>query len=547
MRNIKISTRLALGFGFIIVLVLTMSAIGAWRMVDTQQGNVALQHDQQVATNVLALARQVDVHANQAQAVARLTNPNDIKVFQDSLESTSQEIEGLLQQLDEQVFTSQAANLYQQIKQTRDEYEASLSEALEATAKGDLATSYEFFNDEMPALVSSYMSQIDELTASQTSLVADQFAQSHQESKLGLTVLGVATLLALILGPLFSWLIRRSVVQPLGHAVTLAQQVARRDLDTQITPQGNDEISELEQALQQMTDGLQGAVGEVRDGADSIAQAAAQIADGNLDLSSRTDQQAGSLAETAATMEEITATVRQNADNAQQANTLSDTASRTARDGGTVVSSLVSTMGDIHTKSQQIADIIGVIDGIAFQTNILALNAAVEAARAGEQGRGFAVVASEVRALAQRSAASAREITDLINSSVEVIGSGNELASRAGTTMETIVADIARVTDIMGEISMASKEQTTGIEEINAAITQMDDVTRQNASLVEQSAAAATSLQEQAQALTQVVATFNLGQQEQVVHAPRLASPDTPVQTRQQEAIEHATDEWLAF
>src|SRR5699024_2681642 len=186
MRNIKISTRLALGFGFIIVLVLTMSAIGAWRMVDTQQGNVALQHDQQVATNVLALARQVDVHANQAQAVARLTNPNDIKVFQDSLESTSQEIEGLLQQLDEQVFTSQAANLYQQIKQTRDEYEASLSEALEATAKGDLATSYEFFNDEMPALVSSYMSQIDELTASQTSLVADQFAQSHQESKLGL-------------------------------------------------------------------------------------------------------------------------------------------------------------------------------------------------------------------------------------------------------------------------------------------------------------------------------------------------------------------------
>ncbi|MBC7415460.1 MAG: methyl-accepting chemotaxis protein, partial [Herminiimonas sp.] len=292
-----------------------------------------------------------------------------------------------------------------------------------------------------------------------------------------------------------------------------------------IVVNSTDETGRLLQALKDMNANLQKIVAEVRSGTDTIATASSEIASGNLDLSSRTEQQASSLEETASSMEELTSTVKQNADNARQANGLAMTASEVARKGGSVVAEVVQTMGSINASSRKIIDIIAVIDGIAFQTNILALNAAVEAARAGEQGRGFAVVASEVRNLAQRSAAAAKEIKSLIGDSVEKVEIGTKLVDQAGATMGEIVDSVRRVTDIMGEITAASQEQTAGIEQINQAITEMDNVTQQNAALVEEAAAAAESLQDQAANLSQVVSVFKLDHNSHIV---KLAAPVTP-------------------
>jgi len=303
----------------------------------------------------------------------------------------------------------------------------------------------------------------------------------------------------------------RIVSGQLKIAVELAQTVAAGNLSSHVEVTSRDETGQLMQALKDMNASLGSIVGQVRQGTDTIATASSQIAAGNQDLSSRTEQQASSLEETAASLEELTTTVRQNAENARQANQLAVSASSVAAKGGTVVAQVVGTMGAINTSSRKIVDIIGVIDGIAFQTNILALNAAVEAARAGEQGRGFAVVAAEVRSLAQRSAAAAKEIKVLIDDSVAKVGEGSRQVSEAGSTMDEIVESVRRVTDIMAEITAASQEQTSGIGQINQAITQMDQVTQQNAALVEEAAAAAASLQEQAEGLSQIVSVFQLG------------------------------------
>jgi methyl-accepting chemotaxis protein len=305
------------------------------------------------------------------------------------------------------------------------------------------------------------------------------------------------------------WLVR-SIVGPLNYAIGIAESVAAGDLTKQVDVETTNETGKLLQALKEMNDSLVRIVGKVRFGTDTIATASSQIATGNLDLSSRTEEQASSLEETASSMEELTGTVKQNADNARQANQLAQSASEVAVRGGTVVSQVVDTMGSINESAKKIVDIIGVIDGIAFQTNILALNAAVEAARAGEQGRGFAVVAAEVRNLAQRSASAAKEIKTLIDDSVEKVDTGSKLVDQAGSTMDEIVESVKRVTDIMSEITSASQEQTSGIEQINQAVTQMDNVTQQNAALVEEAAAAAGSLQEQAANLAEVVSVFKL-------------------------------------
>ncbi|QGZ38727.1 methyl-accepting chemotaxis protein [Pseudoduganella flava] len=309
----------------------------------------------------------------------------------------------------------------------------------------------------------------------------------------------------------------RSITVPLAGAVAVAQRVAAGELTSRVTVEGKDETSELLQALKDMNDSLVSTVSQVRSGTETIALASREIASGNADLSARTESQAGSLGETAGSIGTLTSTVRQNADNARQANQLAVSASSVAEKGGQVVSQVVDTMGSIKESSSKIVDIIGVIDGIAFQTNILALNAAVEAARAGEQGRGFAVVASEVRSLAQRSASAAKEIKALIDDSVTKVDAGGKLVDEAGQTMGLIVTSIRQVADIMGEITAATAEQSQGIEEVNQSITQMDEMTQQNAALVEEAAAAAESMQEQAQKLAEAVAIFKLGAEQAAV------------------------------
>ena len=320
---------------------------------------------------------------------------------------------------------------------------------------------------------------------------------------LGLSVLG---LLGLAL------LLARRMTVPMAHAVSAADCLAEGDLTRTIIPEGNEETRQLMEALARMQANVGQIVRGVQSNADRVASASVQIAQGNHDLSHRTEIQAGSLQQTAATMEELGTTVRHNADNARQASQLALGASGVAVQGGTVMAQVVQTMSGINDSSRKIADIIGVIDGIAFQTNILALNAAVEAARAGEQGRGFAVVASEVRSLAQRSAEAAREVKALVNTSVERVEQGTVLVDQAGQTMDEIVASIKRVTDIVGEISAASAEQSTGVGLVGAAVSQMDHATQQNAALVEQSAAAAEGLQQQAQELVRAVAVFRVDQ-----------------------------------
>jgi methyl-accepting chemotaxis protein len=332
------------------------------------------------------------------------------------------------------------------------------------------------------------------------------------DNELAKARLWIISLLAasLVIGLALAVFMARIISGPLNEAVAVAKKVAAGDLTANIEASSEDETGQLMHSLKEMNDNLLKIVGEVRIGTDTIATASSQIASGNLDLSSRTEQQASSLEETASAMEQLTATVKQNSDNAKQANQLAVSASEVAVQGGAAVGQVVDTMQAINDSARKIVDIIGVIDGIAFQTNILALNAAVEAARAGEQGRGFAVVASEVRSLAQRSAAAAKEIKTLIDDSVEKAGLGSKLVESAGVTMTEVVSSVRRVTDIVGEISSASIEQSTGIEEVNRAITQMDEVTQQNAALVEEAAAAAQSLQDQAHTLAGVVSVFRL-------------------------------------
>ena len=355
-----------------------------------------------------------------------------------------------------------------------------------------------------------YMEALNKLIDYQVSLMDASGNSAAEIYAFSRTLMIGLTGAAVVLAFLVAFWVTRSITGPMSEAVKVAQTVAKGDLTSRIEVQSRDETGQLLQALKDMNESLIRIVGDVRSSTETIATASQQIASGNMDLSSRTEQQASSLEETASSMEELTSTVRQNAENARQANQLAVTASDVAIRGGEVVSEVVETMGAINESSKKMSDIIGVIDGIAFQTNILALNAAVEAARAGEQGRGFAVVATEVRSLAQRSAAAAREIKELIDNSVDKVSEGSKLVETAGSTMEEVVNSIKRVHDIMAEITAASQEQSEGIEQVNQAVIQMDQVTQQNAALVEEAAAAAESLQDQSKVLTDVVSVFRL-------------------------------------
>jgi methyl-accepting chemotaxis protein len=400
-------------------------------------------------------------------------------------------------------------------------YQAGVGRIVGMVQAGKQAEATFAADEEMIPMMAPFLSSLAGLEKHVASTVSETEAANHQVLQSALWTSAAAGVLAVLISVAAGTSLAVSLTRPLARALKHTEQVADGDLSSRVRATGRNEIALLLQALDRMSDRLTTVVSNVRQNSESVATASAQIAQGNQDLSERTEQQASSLQETAASMEQLGSTVERNADNAKQANRLAQGASAVAVKGGDVVGQVVETMKGINDSSKKIADIISVIDGIAFQTNILALNAAVEAARAGEQGRGFAVVASEVRSLAQRSAAAAKEIKTLIGVSVERVEQGTFLVDQAGATMTEIVASIRRVTDIMGEISAASLEQSNGVAQVGDAVSQMEQATQQNAALVEESAAAAESLKSQAQQLVQAVAVFKIAQGD--AHTPARA------------------------
>jgi methyl-accepting chemotaxis protein len=516
-KNLKIGTRLALAFALVLSLTVLMTIVGVTRLQALSQATTDMEES--TIKERLAASWSAGVNANSVRtfARARTTSAEDEAKFKQEMDAQSASLSKLQKDLEDKVKSVEGKQRLAMAAEKRKEYVAardSVFQLKHSMKPGEEATLAKIIDDKLVPAVNDYSKAVSNVLERQKDQFKNSKLAADEVFASGRTLLLTFGGIAVALGVVLAWLLSRSITHPLGYAVKVAQTVASGDLSTRIDVHSKDETGQLLQALQNMNAQLLDIVGRVKTGTETIATASSEIAAGNLDLSSRTEQQASSLEETASSMEELTSTVKQNADNARQANQLANQASDVARKGGEVVSQVVVTMTAINDSSRKIVDIISVIDGIAFQTNILALNAAVEAARAGEQGRGFAVVASEVRNLAQRSAAAAKEIKLMIGDSVEKVDSGAKLVNEAGTTMDKIVDSIKRVTDIMGEISVASQEQTAGIEQINQAIAEMDNVTQQNAALVEEAAATAGALQEQAASLSEVVKVFNTGDEQ---------------------------------
>jgi methyl-accepting chemotaxis protein len=510
--NLKIGQKLMLSFGAVIALLLVLATLAHTR-VSGMSEDIDLMNTDRYPKTVLAhtVKDELNETARNMRNVLLMSDAEEIKKEFSNIEESTRIISESLEKLDKTITSARGRELMQALSASRALFVTQRSSFLALAKEGRKDEALALLIKQVRPTQLAYFAVLDDIIELQSGLMVEagkeSSAQAGQTRMLLLLISGVAAAVSMALGLLAT----RSITRPLNEAVAIARRVADGDLSGTIVVTAKDETGQMLQALKDMNESLAGIVGDVRSGTDTIATASSQIAAGNHDLSSRTEEQASSLEETAASMEELTSTVKQNADNARQANQLAVSASSVAVKGGSVVAEVVGTMGAINASSRKIVDIIGVIDGIAFQTNILALNAAVEAARAGEQGRGFAVVAAEVRNLAQRSAAAAKEIKTLISDSVDKVEEGSKQVAEAGRTMDEIVDSVKRVTDIMAEITAASQEQTSGIEQINQAITQMDQVTQQNAALVEEAAAAASSLQEQASGLSQLVSVFRLG------------------------------------
>src|SRR5471032_1276983 len=527
--KMKVGTRLGLGFALVLVFLVAVTAVGISRM-----GQIQSRLDHVVGVNNVVTRLVIDMRANVSDRVTSLriltlmSDAGDMEPEMNRIKEQGRKYDEAQQKLSAQF----ALEALPEEKALLAEIKDSEAAAMPAIAKASdlwLANKAEdatkVLIKEIRPVQKKWMTALDQLATLEDKLNAQVQTDAASGFSNARNFMMLMCVLAVAISVVAAVVITLGLLKQLGgepdYTAGIAGSIANGDLSIQIDTDGNDKDSLLSE-MKEMRNSLVSIVGQVRNGTETIGTASREIAAGNIDLSSRTEMQASALEKTASAMEELTSTVKQNADNAREANQLAATASDVARKGGAVVSQVVNTMSSIDSPAKKIVDIIGVIDGIAFQTNILALNAAVEAARAGEQGRGFAVVASEVRNLAQRSAGAAKEIKALIGDSVEKVDAGGKLVDAAGKTMGQIVSSVQQVADYMRDITAASHEQSVGTEEINSAIGQMDEMTQQNAALVEQAAAAAESMQQQAQMLADAVSIFKLG--DAVAARPALSS-----------------------
>ena len=531
MANMNIGTRLRWSFALLTLMLLGTAALGMLRLssLELRMRDVI---DDKYPKTVLAndIIKNVNVIARSSRNLLLMTDPRQLAQERDSIARAGTDTEQRLAQLDRIILSDQGRALMAAVTQARATFNQGRDKVL-ALLDADA-------RDEAAALLLGsvrgdqlrYMAALETLITHQHERMEAAGAQVHAEYLSARSMMLALSALAIAFSLVTAWLVTRSIVAPLQYALGVAQTVAAGDLTSRFGRHGRDETGKLLDALSIMNGNLLDIVQRVRSGTDTIATASTQIAAGNIDLSARTEEQASSLEQTASAMEELSSTVQQNADNARHASALATEAAKIAGDGGQAVGQVIHTMDAISASSAQIADIIGVIDMLAFQTNILALNAAVEAARAGEQGRGFAVVATEVRSLAQRSAAAARDIRALIANSTQQVDAGAALVAQAGATMQQVVAAVARVSQMVADITAASAEQSTGIGQISQAVVQMDEVTQQNAALVEEAAAASQSLEAEAANLLQVVSVFRL--QPAPAALPAHALPGRPAPAR---------------
>ena len=529
----KVGARLGLGFALVILAGLAVAILGRIELGSIDAEVRLLITDRVEKVNQLNQVKDNFNHvARSIRNVVIASDGETMDTENKQIQTVRTQTTAVIEQLNASIQSAEGRQLMQELGKTRTPYNASIDRVIVlATAYSKEEARTALLTETQPLLI-SYLKTVDELINLQERRMKETGDHVQKATAFtGWLILAIATAAALI-GATIAWALTRSITRQLGgepdYTTSVVNEIAAGNLAVDVHTRAGDSTSLLAQ-IKTMRDSLAKVVAHVRESSEAVASASTQISEGNNDLSGRTEEQASALQQTAASMEQLSSTVKQNADNARQANQLAQSASTVAIQGGDVVAQVVDTMKGINDSSKKIADIISVIDGIAFQTNILALNAAVEAARAGEQGRGFAVVASEVRSLAGRSADAAKEIKQLITDSVDRVEQGTTLVGQAGTTMSEVVNSIRRVTDIMGEISAASSEQSAGVSQVGEAVTQMDQTTQQNAALVEEMAAAASSLSSQAQDLVQTVAVFNLGAGYSAARAPsRTSSHSAP-------------------
>jgi len=525
--KMKVGTRLGLGFALVLVFLIAVTTVGIFRMAQIQDRlDHVISVNNVVSRLVLDMRTNVNDRISSLRVLTLMTDAADMEPELNRVKELAGKYTDAQNKLSAKFAieaTAEEKALLATIKEQEGVAMPAIAKATELWLASNAEGATRVLIKEIRPAQKKWMAALDQLAALEDKLNAQMQVDAANGFSSGRNFMIIMGLLAVGISIVAALMITRGLLKQLGgepdYTASIASSIANGDLAVSIDTTGNDKDSLLFE-MKEMRNSLVDIVGQVRSGTETIGTASREIAAGNIDLSARTEMQASSLEKTASAMEELTSTVKQNADNAREANQLASVASDVAIKGGKVVSEVVNTMSSIDASAKKIVDIIGVIDGIAFQTNILALNAAVEAARAGEQGRGFAVVASEVRNLAQRSAGAAKEIKMLIDDSVEKVGAGTKLVGQAGVTMDEVVASVRRVTDIMSEIANASQEQSAGIEQVNLSIIEMDSMTQQNAALVEESAAAAQSLQDQASELSRVVSIFKLVEGEERVAAP---------------------------